>query len=114
MKVAVYTLGCRLNQSESESILDSFLRNGFEKGELYESDIVVVNTCTVTSKAEQKARRVVRKLEKSASLIIVTGCYVEVSEEEVDGLSSKIVSFSLDEKGDILSLPLFLKGCGKE
>ena len=114
MKVAVYTLGCRLNQSESESILDSFLRNGFEKGELYESDIVIVNTCTVTSKAEQKARRVVRKLEKSASLIIVTGCYVEVSEEEVDGLSSKIVSFSLDEKGDILSLPLFLKGCGKE
>ncbi|HQB90536.1 MAG TPA: tRNA (N(6)-L-threonylcarbamoyladenosine(37)-C(2))-methylthiotransferase MtaB, partial [Sphaerochaeta sp.] len=61
MNVCVYTLGCRLNQCESEAIADSFAQEGFTiVSEREQSDLFIVNTCTVTSKAEQKARRMIR------------------------------------------------------
>ncbi|NLZ67458.1 MAG: tRNA (N(6)-L-threonylcarbamoyladenosine(37)-C(2))-methylthiotransferase MtaB, partial [Spirochaetales bacterium] len=78
MDVSVYTLGCRLNQCESESILDAFRKAGFnivKENDL--SDLVIVNTCTVTSKAEQKARRMIRLFCKQGSVVLVTGCYAD-------------------------------------
>ena len=106
MNVYIYTLGCRLNQCESEAIADSFAKNGFSVLQSHEdADIVVVNSCTVTSKAEQKARRMIRLFSKSAKAVIVTGCYVEVSGEEVSRLGENVVIFSLREKADLLSLP---------
>ncbi|HCO48897.1 MAG TPA: tRNA (N(6)-L-threonylcarbamoyladenosine(37)-C(2))-methylthiotransferase MtaB, partial [Spirochaetaceae bacterium] len=62
LKVAFQTLGCKLNQLETESLADAFSAAGaliipFDE----EADLYVVNTCTVTSKAEQKARRVMRQ-----------------------------------------------------
>ena len=74
MRVFVYTLGCRLNQCESEAIADSFSQQGFQIVKDYnEADLVIVNTCTVTSKSEQKARRMIRLFSKSASAIAITG-----------------------------------------
>lgn len=106
MKVYVYTLGCRLNQCESEAIADSFSKSGFDVIKDYESaDIVVVNTCTVTSKAEQKARRMIRLFSQEAKAVIATGCYAEVNREEVESLGDNVVIFSLGEKASILSLP---------
>ena len=91
MKVFVYTLGCRLNQCESEALMDAFIRAGFEKAEnAQESDLVVVNTCTVTSKAEQKARRMIRLFAKSAEAVIVTGCYAEMDRSEIERLGDNI------------------------
>ena len=58
MKVFVYTLGCRVNQCESEAVAESFAKGGHEVLKSFSgADLVIVNTCTVTSKAEQKARR---------------------------------------------------------
>ena len=106
MRVAAYTLGCRLNQCESEGILDSFSKAGFEVVDSRESaDIVVVNTCTVTSKAEQKARRMLRIFSSSASAVVVTGCYAQMAKEEISAISPLIVVFSLLEKASILELP---------
>ena len=80
MKVYVYTLGCRLNQCESEAIADSFSKSGFDVVKDYEeAEIIVVNTCTVTSKAEQKARRMIRLFSASGKVVIATGCYAEVN-----------------------------------
>lgn len=109
MNVYVYTLGCRLNQSESESISLSFKTSGFnvinsEKG----AELVIVNTCTVTSKSEQKARRMIRLFSKSASCVIVTGCYAESSSKEIENLGNNIVVFSLSEKASILDLGEYL------
>ena len=106
MKVYVYTLGCRLNQCESEAIADSFSKSGFDVVKDYEeAEIIVVNTCTVTSKAEQKARRMIRLFSASGKVVIATGCYAEVNREEVESLGDNIVIFSLGEKASILTLP---------
>jgi threonylcarbamoyladenosine tRNA methylthiotransferase MtaB len=86
---SIFTLGCKLNQLESEAIADSFQQAGFRlvpwdscSGE---PRIIIVNTCTVTSKADQKARRMIRKLLKDnpASCVIVTGCYAQLDAEEI-------------------------------
>lgn len=109
MKAYIYTLGCRLNQCESEAIADSFFKNGFEIVSKYEdADIIVVNSCTVTSKAEQKARRMIRLFSHSASVVIATGCYAEVSPDEVKALGNNVVVFSLNEKASILSFPSYI------
>ena len=78
------TLGCKLNQLESEAIADAFLRAGFEQsGEA--PTVIIVNTCTVTSKADQKARRVIRKALRDypKSKVIVTGCYAQLNSEDL-------------------------------
>jgi threonylcarbamoyladenosine tRNA methylthiotransferase MtaB len=93
--IAVVTLGCKLNQLESEAIAASFKAQGFSLvPRPSAADILVVNTCTVTSKAEQKARRIIRKAlrDNPASVLIVTGCYAQLDgpalaalEEELTG-----------------------------
>ena len=80
MNVYIYTLGCRLNQAESEAIADSFSRNGFTMTGGDEANLVIVNSCTVTQKAEQKARRMIRLFARHAE-VIVTGCYAEEGDE---------------------------------
>jgi threonylcarbamoyladenosine tRNA methylthiotransferase MtaB len=86
---SIQTLGCKLNQIESEAIADSFRRAGFKLlpwGEA--ADILVLNTCTVTSKAEQKARRIIRKAlkENLSCRVIVTGCYAQLDAEAIAAL----------------------------
>ncbi len=112
MKVYVYTLGCRVNQCESEAVAEAFSNNGDEV--LHSStgaDLVIVNTCTVTSKAEQKARRVIRLFAK-ASVTLVTGCYAQVNPKEIESLSENVVVLPLLRKPDLLRLPQFLDDSG--
>lgn len=110
MNVYIYTLGCRLNQCESEAIADSFSKNGFDVLSDYKgAEIIVVNTCTVTSKAEQKARRMIRLFSAEADVVIATGCYAEVNRSEVESLGDNVVIFSLREKAGILELPRHLE-----
>ena len=103
MNVYIYTLGCRLNQAESEAIADSFSKAGFPLTSSTDADLVIVNSCTVTTKAEQKARRMIRLFAKHAE-VIVTGCYAELNKEEVASLSDKVTVFSLKEKASLLKL----------
>ncbi|MCK5201400.1 MAG: tRNA (N(6)-L-threonylcarbamoyladenosine(37)-C(2))-methylthiotransferase MtaB, partial [Spirochaetales bacterium] len=65
MKAAFYTLGCKLNQSESEALVSSFDSRGFLISKTSDhADLYIVNSCTVTTKAEQKARRMIRKFAR--------------------------------------------------
>jgi len=78
LRVSFRAFGCKLNQSESESVAAAFAAAGAETVPFGEpADVVVVNTCTVTGKAEQKARRELRSAAASwpEAAIIVTGCY---------------------------------------
>ena len=64
-KVAFYTLGCKLNFSETSSIIRMFQQHGYQKVEFYDTpDIVVVNTCSVTDNADKKCRQVVKEAKK--------------------------------------------------
>lgn len=99
MKQTVHfeTLGCRLNQDETEGAARSFSLQGFScdleavsARTPVSPDVVlcVVNTCTVTAKAEQKGRRIIRLLLEKfpASLVVVTGCYAELAADEISAM----------------------------
>jgi len=82
----IQTLGCKLNQLESEAIIDAYCAEGYLYSQNCESpSLVIVNTCTVTSKADQKARRVIRKAlrEYPDARVIVTGCYAQLNKDDI-------------------------------
>ena len=117
--VRIETLGCRLNQVESEALAAEFLRCRFslfdrEKNTLHESvGLCIVNTCTVTGKAEQKARRLIRLLlkEHGGAVILVTGCYAELEAEAIealDGRMHRVIAFSGKKKDELSRLPAFV------
>ncbi|MDR0600592.1 MAG: radical SAM protein [Treponema sp.] len=87
--VSFYTLGCKLNQLETEAAAEAFREEGFtlipwdgpEKPALF-----ILNTCTVTSRAEQKARRIIRLFLRSPCAVLVTGCYAQLEREALAAL----------------------------
>ncbi|MBO5778788.1 MAG: tRNA (N(6)-L-threonylcarbamoyladenosine(37)-C(2))-methylthiotransferase MtaB [Clostridia bacterium] len=81
VKFAVYTLGCKVNQYESEAIAEELLRAGLVQVAFEEmADIYLVNTCSVTAEGERKVRQIIRRAHKNnpTASIIVTGCYAQV------------------------------------
>ncbi|MCX7023312.1 MAG: tRNA (N(6)-L-threonylcarbamoyladenosine(37)-C(2))-methylthiotransferase MtaB [Spirochaetes bacterium] len=89
------TFGCKLNQIETESLAAAFARAGFETVARGPAQVYVVNTCTVTSMAEQKARREIRGYlrESPAGVVIVTGCYASVSAADIAALGPRVAVF---------------------
>ncbi len=85
-KISFYTLGCRLNQSETASIQNSFEANGYEVvGFDKPSDIVVINTCTVTENGDADTRRLVNKVNRlnPHARIALVGCQAQVQKEKL-------------------------------
>ncbi|MFP4562215.1 MAG: tRNA (N(6)-L-threonylcarbamoyladenosine(37)-C(2))-methylthiotransferase MtaB [Spirochaetia bacterium] len=108
MRVAFFTLGCKLNQSESEALASSLASRGFFLVEWTEkADLYVVNTCTVTSKSEQKARRIIRKLSRDRpdTAVLVTGCYAQLDPGALDEIGENVVVLAHEDKDTILDLP---------
>ena len=86
MKVAFHTLGCKVNQYETEAIKEAFVSRGADiASEDEAADVYVINTCTVTSTADRKSRQYIRRMKSRCpdSVMIVTGCYAQVSEEDL-------------------------------
>ena len=105
MKVAFYTLGCKLNQAETESLASRFSQAGFQlvpPGD--EADIYIANTCTVTHIADRKSRHWLRlaRRRNPQALIIATGCYAQRNRRELAELADLIVDN--EEKGHLLTL----------
>lgn len=85
-KVAFYTLGCKVNQYESEAMCELFLKAGYIQADFEDyADIYVINTCTVTSMSDRKSRQIIRRAKKKNpnSLVIVTGCYAQTAPDSV-------------------------------
>jgi threonylcarbamoyladenosine tRNA methylthiotransferase MtaB len=117
MSVFVYTLGCKLNQLESEAYTDAFRNAGFSLFNPLTRDspsLIIINTCTVTSKADQKARRVIRKAlrDHPDSRVLVTGCYARLDKAVIlkldDKKSGRLFVLEGMEKESILKLPDYL------
>ncbi|MDR2181910.1 MAG: tRNA (N(6)-L-threonylcarbamoyladenosine(37)-C(2))-methylthiotransferase MtaB [Treponema sp.] len=116
MNAAFYTLGCKLNQIETESIADAFRRGGFslvswEQG----ADLAVINTCTVTSRAEQKARRVIRFALSRCKTVLLTGCSARSGEETAlaGSRAERLVIIPGTAKDTLLDVPRFLADTGR-
>lgn len=85
-KVAFYTLGCKVNQYETEAMLEMFKQDGYEQvGSEDYADVYVINTCTVTHMSDRKSRQYIRRMKKKNpdAIIAVVGCYSQVSPEEI-------------------------------
>jgi len=111
LRVAFQTLGCKLNQLETESVADTFLDAGAEIVPFHvPADLYVVNTCTVTSKAEQKARHDIRAVLARVphAVVVATGCYAQMEPAALAALGARVVVISGDLKASILSLARWL------
>ena len=85
-RVAFYTLGCKLNFSETSTISRMFEDRGYQKVEFTDSpDIFIINTCSVTENADKKCRKVVREARKISpkSFVTILGCYAQLKPKEI-------------------------------
>ncbi|WP_375562488.1 tRNA (N(6)-L-threonylcarbamoyladenosine(37)-C(2))-methylthiotransferase MtaB [Bernardetia sp. OM2101] len=85
-KVAFYTLGCKLNFSETSTIARQFEERGYERVEFAENpDIFVINTCSVTENADKKCKQIVKQAKKTSpnSFVIIIGCYAQLKPQEI-------------------------------
>jgi len=112
--IAIATLGCKVNQFESEALMDSLEQRGYVLVPFGErTDITIVNTCTVTHRADFQSRQLIRRAFRSdpKSLIVVTGCYPQVEPEAIARTEGVRYLLGNKEKGQIPDLiPLMLKG----
>ena len=86
IKVGILTLGCKVNQYESEAIAEALCDKGFLIAPHTETcDAYIVNTCTVTAESDRKARQMIRRMigKNPCAFVLVTGCYSQVSPDEV-------------------------------
>ncbi len=107
LRLASYTLGCKVNQYETEAILEEFFRDGFRLVPFKEkADVYLVNTCTVTAKSERESKYAVRQAKRfnPRAKIIVTGCLVQTQGEELAGLPGVVLVAGNPEKEKILTL----------
>ena len=94
MKFAIYTLGCKVNQYESQALEKALVARGYEEGKFDEPcDLYIVNTCTVTAVSDKKSRNLLRRARKlnPEAVIGVCGCYAQVSPEEVKKLDVDVI-----------------------
>ena len=100
--VSFFTLGCKVNQYESQSLAEAFRRAGclVQEGEEGPSDIYVVNTCSVTRLADRKSRQFMRRVKRDNpdSLVIVMGCYPQTNPKEVEGIAEADIILGTTEK----------------
>ena len=88
-RIRTYTLGCKVNQYETEYVREGLLRAGYvDAGADEPANLCVVNTCTVTAEGDAKSRQVIRRLarRKSQARIVVMGCYATRAPREVAAL----------------------------
>ena len=105
-KVALHTLGCKLNFSETSTIGNEFLNRGYKIVDAKENaDIYVFNTCTVTENAEKECRQLVRRAlrQNPNAFVIVTGCYAQLRPEEISQIEGVDVVLGSKEKFNLFS-----------
>jgi len=100
MRVAIQTLGCKVNQSESASIEGMLRDNNYEiVRHTDKPDVCIINTCTVTGKSDYQSRQLIRKVTKSGGKVIATGCYAQLRPDElskIEGLTHIIGNSAKD------------------
>jgi threonylcarbamoyladenosine tRNA methylthiotransferase MtaB len=88
-KAAFYTLGCKLNFSETSSIARCFEEQGFERVEFHDrADVYVINSCSVTAEGDKKSRNIIRQAirKNPGAMVVVTGCYAQLAAEKIKAI----------------------------
>ena len=102
MKVAFYTLGCKVNQYETDVMIKEFKEKGFEVVDFNEkSDIYVVNSCSVTNLSTRKTRQYLSRAKSKGGIVVLVGCYAEEIKDKKDVLNVDLV-LGNEEKKDVV------------
>ncbi len=106
-KVAFCSLGCKVNQYETNAMAQKFIEHGYEVVEFDQyADVYIVNTCTVTNVADRKSRQMLRRakeINKDATLV-ACGCYAQVAKEELKKIPEIDLIIGNNEKNDIIQI----------
>ena len=106
-KVAFVSLGCKVNQYETNAMSQEFIKAGYEVVEFTDiADIYIVNTCTVTNVADRKSRQMLRRVKEinPEAVLVATGCYVQVGKEEIEKIEDIDLIIGNNEKKDIVEI----------
>lgn len=107
MKVAFYTLGCKVNSYESEVNIEIFKNNGYEIVPFDEdADVYVINTCSVTNTSDQKSRKIIREAVKKGTdkIVVVMGCYSQIKYLEAMDIPGVSIILGNNNKSKIIEL----------
>lgn len=106
MKVAFYTLGCKVNQYETDLMMQKFIKAGYEIEDFDKlSDIYVVNSCSVTNLSTRKSRQVISRAKRKGGIVVLAGCYAqEIADKENTSLSNVDIIIGNEEKNDIVKI----------
>ena len=102
--VALHTLGCKLNFSETSTLTRLLEQDGFIKTDFEEvADVYVINTCSVTENADKECRLLVRRIQKKApeAMVVITGCYAQLKPEEIASIPGVDLVLGAAEKFNI-------------
>lgn len=106
-KIAFYTLGCKVNQADTASMENLFLRSGHQLVSFDgEADVYIINTCVVTNTGQRKSRQTIhRAIRKNPNaLIVVTGCYPQTAAEEVKAIAGVDMIIGNQDRAQIVQL----------
>ena len=107
MKIAFHTLGCKVNQYETQAMAEQFISRGFDViNEDEKADCYIINTCTVTNLADRKSRQFIRRARKIApdAVIAVTGCYSQVKPEDLWAMPEVDIVTGNGDKPNLIEL----------
>ena len=105
MKVAFYTLGCKVNQYETNGMIQEFLKKNYEIVLFHEkADVYIINTCTVTNMSDKKSRQMIRRTKElnSESIVVAVGCYAQVAREKLEEMKEIDLILGVNEKNKIV------------
>ena len=104
---AFHTLGCKVNQDESEAMETLFKQAGYAIGDFEEeADVYVINTCTVTHLSDRKSRQMIRRARKAnaEAVVLVTGCYAQTSAEEIAAMEDVDLIVGNNQRSHVVKL----------
>lgn len=104
-RVAFCTLGCKVNQYETNAMMQEFIKNEYEIVEFEEvADVYVVNTCTVTNMADKKSRQMLRRVKEinPNSILVAVGCYAQVAKDDLAKIPEIDLILGTNEKKNII------------
>ena len=103
--VAFITLGCKVNQYETNAMTQQFIEKGYEVVDhTQKADIYIVNTCTVTNMSDRKSRQMLRRVKElnKKAIVVACGCYAQVAKEELEKIEEINLVLGNNEKKDIV------------
>ena len=116
-KAAFYTLGCKVNQYETEAMTELFKNRGYEITDFSSpADVYVINTCSVTSISDRKSRQIIRRAKKENpdSIVIATGCYAQVAPDEVLAIDDVNLIIGTNDRNRIVDMAESIKPTDKK